>query len=500
MVDVGADTDDHMAGDGIPLEPLSVRLLIPLASNGEPLHRQIYGGLRRAILAGTFAPDEPLPSTRELAHQLGVSRTVVLIAYDQLLAEGFVVGRAGSGTYVAEGLVAPRAAKASRAATVRLSRFGRFADETAARITFHEPRSRALRYDFAYSRSDVELFPFAQWQRLLHRRARNVRIRELDYGPPTGSEALRQAIAAHLRRSRGVDCDASQVIVVNGSQQALDLVARVLIEPGDRVAIEDPSYEGTREVLHAAGARLHGVRVDRDGIDSSAMPDGARIAFVTPSHQFPTGAILSLMRRQTLLAWARRQNAVIVEDDYDGEFRYVGRPLESLQGLDTEGRVIYVGTFSRTVFSALRIGYLVVPRSLLSAFTAAKWLCDQHTATLEQETLAEFITSGMYERHLRRVGRRNAANRRVLLDALHHHFGDRVEITGDGAGAHVVLWPRRRASEDAIVAAAAARGVGIYPIRRYRIRRSGRPGLMLGYQRMSESDIEEGVRRLGELF
>jgi GntR family transcriptional regulator/MocR family aminotransferase len=401
---------------------------------------------------------------------------------------------------VSDAIAAPRPAKATRPAAVRLSRFGTFASETAARVSFHEPRTKALRYHFAYSRCDVELFPFAQWQRLLHRRARDVRIRELDYGPPTGSETLREAIAAHLRRSRGVDCDASQVIVVNGSQQALDLVTRVLIEPGDRVAIEDPSYEGTREVLQAAGARLHGVRVDRDGIESSAMPDGARIAFVTPSHQFPTGAILSLARRQALLAWARRQNAVIVEDDYDGEFRYIGRPLESLQGLDTEGRVIYVGTFSRTVFSALRIGYLVVPRSLLAAFTAAKWLCDQHTATLEQETLAEFITSGMYERHLRRLGRRNRANRHVLLDALHRDLGDRVEITGDGAGAHVVLWPRRRVSEDAIVAAAAARGVGVYPVGRYRIKRSGRPGLMLGYQRMSESDIREGVRRLSEIL
>jgi GntR family transcriptional regulator / MocR family aminotransferase len=477
-----------------------VRFLIPLSPRGEPLFRQIYVGLRRAILAGTFKPGDALPSTRDLAQQLGVSRTVVLLAYDQLLAEGFAVGRMGSGTFVADALAAPPPAKQGRSARIRLSRFGSFAEETGARVAFHEPRTKPLRYDFAYSRSDVQLFPFAQWWRVLHRRAREVRVRELDYGPPTGSEALREAIAAHLRRSRSVDCDAAQVIVVNGSQQALDLVTRVLIEPGDRVAIEDPSYEGTREVLRAAGARLHGVPVDRDGIDSAAMPDGARIAFVTPSHQFPTGAILSLARRRALLAWAQRRNAVIVEDDYDGEFRYEGKPLESLQGLDTEGRVIYVGTFSRTVFSALRIGYLVVPRSLLPAFTAAKWLCDQHTATLEQETLAEFIRDGMYERHLRRMGRTNAANRRVLLDALQQHLGDRVEITGDGAGAHVVLWPCRRVKEDAIVAAAAARSVGIYPVGRYRLERHGRPGLMLGYQRMREADIREGVRRLGEIL
>ncbi|MGH9889132.1 MAG: PLP-dependent aminotransferase family protein, partial [bacterium] len=305
---------------------------------------------------------------------------------------------------------------------------------------------------------------------------------------------------AHLRRSRAVACDPSQVIVVNGSQQALDLVVRVLIEPGDGVAIEDPSYQGTREVLRAAGARLQGARVDRDGLDPASLPDKARVAFVTPSHQFPTGAILPLARRQALLRWARRRNAVIVEDDYDGEFRYDGKPLESLQGLDTEGRVLYVGTFSRTIFSALRIGYLIVPKALLPAFTAAKWLCDRHTATLEQDTLAEFINTGMYERHLRRVRRRNALRRDVLLEALHQHLGDRIEITGDGAGAHIVLWPDVRLSEEAAVAAAAARGVGVYGVGRYFLKRPSRPGIMLGYPRLREAEIREGVRRLARIL
>lgn len=475
-----------------------MQVTIPL-SKGEPLFRQVYVGLRQAILAGRFRAGDRLPSTRDLADQLGISRTVVVLAFELLLAEGFVVGRSGSGTYVPAGLSATRSAGSERPARLRLSRFGSAAAGMARTVGLPEARATSLRYDFAYGRSDLESFPFEAWGRILRRRARLARIRELDYGPAAGSQALREAICVHLRRSRAAACDPSQVIVVNGSQQALDLIARVLIEPGDGIAIEDPSYQGSREILRAARGRLHAVPVDRDGLDPAALPDHARMALVTPSHQFPTGAILSLARRQALLRWARRRNAVIVEDDYDGEFRYQGKPLECLQGLDEEGRVIYVGTFSRTIFSALRIGYLIVPRSLLQAFTAAKWLCDRHTATLEQEALAEFMTTGMYERHLRRVRLRNSARRQALLEALHEHLADRVEVTGDSAGAHVVLWPKR-ISEEAAIASAASRGVKIYGVTGYYLKKPGRPGIMLGYSRLREADIREGVRRLAEVL
>jgi GntR family transcriptional regulator/MocR family aminotransferase len=288
--------------------------------------------------------------------------------------------------------------------------------------------------------------------------------------------------------------------VVSGSQLALDLVARVLVERRERVAIEDPQYVGMREVLLAAGARLQPVPVDRDGLNPAELPHDTRLVFVTPSHQFPTGAILPMARRLTLLEWARRKNSVIVENDNAGEFHYEGRPLESLQGLDREGRIVYIGTFSRTVFPSLRIGYLIAPKSLVPAFTSAKWLCDRHTATLEQETLAEFISSGMYERHLRRVRRRNSARRKILLNSIHKYLGDRVAVTGDGAGAHVVLWPRKRISEDAAIAQAAVRSVGIYGISPYFLERNPRTGLMLGYARMNEQEIQEGIRRLGEFL
>jgi len=448
---------------------------------------------------GTFRSGDPLPSTRDLAEQLRVSRTVILLAYDQLLAEGFVEGRAGSGTYVCEGLDAARPRASECSARLRLSRFGVSAAAAASRVDFPGRRPTPIRYDFAYGRSNVEGFPFELWRRILIRRARKAPVRELDYGPASGSQALREAIASHLRRSRAVVCDASQVIIVNGSQQALDLAARVLLERGDCVAIEDPQYQGAREIFRAAGARLHAVPVDREGLDPAELPKHARIAFVTPSHQFPTGAILPLARRLALLEWAKRMDAVVIEDDYDGEFRYEGQPVESMQGLDTEGRVIYIGTFSRTIFPALRIGYLIAPKPLVPAFTSAKWLCDRHTATLEQETLAEFIAEGAYERHLRRARRVNAARRRTLLDAIHKHLGDRVAVTGDGSGTHVVLWPSGRGAEETIIARAASQGVGVYGISRYFLVRPSQVGLLLGYSRMKEEEIREGIRRLGEM-
>ncbi len=473
---------------------------IPLSKNGEPLFRQVYVGLRQAILSGAFSVGNRLPSTRDLAEQLGISRTVVLLAYDQLLAEGFVMGHAGSGTYVSESLKGSGYKKPEKSAKLRLSRFGSAVADAAGAVDFPSRQSAPLRYDFAYGRTDTAVFPFEAWRRILLRHARKAPVRELDYAPAAGSLVLREAICAHLRRSRAVVCDPSEVIVVNGSQQALDLIVRVLVEHGDHVAIEDPQYPGTREVLRAAGARLLPVPVDRDGLDPAKLPEHASAVFVTPSHQFPTGAILPLARRLALLEWASRKNSIIVEDDYDGEFHYEGRPLESLQGLDTEGRIVYVGTFSRTVFPALRIGYLVVPKSLAAAFTAAKWLSDLHSATLEQQSLAEFITTGMYERHLRRLRRRNAARRDALLQAIHKHLSERVEVTGDGSGAHVVLWPRKRIVEETMIAHAASRRVRVYGISQFFLTRSSRTGLMLGYSRMNEKEIREGIRLLGEIL
>ncbi|MGA7523574.1 MAG: PLP-dependent aminotransferase family protein [Acidobacteriaceae bacterium] len=483
-----------------------MQLAIPIRRTGEPLFRQVYGAIRQGVLAGTLRGGERLPSTRDLAEQLGISRTVVVAAYEQLLAEGYATGRTGSGTYVAHELQTSRGrrgATSTRKAALRLSRYGNAARGAVSSVDTPRRQDPVPRYDFANGRSDLETFPFAVWRRLLLRQAREASVRQFDYGSALGSMALRRAICGHLRRARAVVCEPEDVIIVNGAQQALDLVIRVLVEPGERVAIEDPHYNGAREAFRAAGARLCGVPVDRDGLNPALLPDDARMAFVTPSHQFPTGAILPLERRLALLAWARRRNAVILEDDYDGEFRYDGRPLESLQGLDTDGRIAYLGTFSRTVFPSLRIGYLVAPPSLMPALAAAKWLSDLHSSTLEQETLAEFIESGWYERHLRRLRRRNTARRAALLDAVRRHLKDHVEVTGDGAGAQVMLWPKARVNEAAVIQKAARLGVGIYSIGHCYLeggKAERRVGFVLGYATLTEREIREGIRLLGNVL
>lgn len=478
-----------------------MNLVIPLSDHAGPLFRQIYLGLRDAVLSGKLRSGERLPSTRELAEQLHVSRTVVLLAYDQLLAEGYVSGRHGSGTYVTGALnLSAMQQPQPQSSRFRLSQYGKLAAVASSQLDHTRQRPKPLRYDFIYARSNIDLFPFEAWRRILLRNARMTRVHELDYGATPGSPHLQQAIAAHLKRGRGVICDPAQILILNGSSQALDLIVRVLVEPNDSIAVEDPGYQGTREVLRAARARLRPVPVDRDGIVPDRIPDSTRMVFITPSHQFPTGAVLPLSRRLALLDWAKRNRALIIEDDYDGEFRYGGQALESLQGLDREGRVLYLGTFSRTVFPALRIGYLIAPQALMPALTAAKWLSDRHTSTLEQQTLAEFITTGMYERYLRRVRRSNAARRNAILESIESVFGDEVEITGQGAGAHIVLWPRRRLDEAHIVARARERGVGIYGISGHYISRRRRPGLILGFARLSETEIREGLRKLRNIL
>jgi GntR family transcriptional regulator/MocR family aminotransferase len=475
-------------------------MLIPLSKGGEPLSRQVYQWIRHAIVERALRPGESLPSTRELAEENSISRTVVVQAYDQLIAEGFITGRRGSGTYVSEHLHSTASPAPQKIAQMRLSKFGTAAASIARRGISPVRESHALRYDFAYGKCSLDEFPLAAWRRILLRRTRSAPLRSFDYGAAAGNMALREAITGHLRRSRAIHCDVSQVVIVNGSQQALDLTIRLLLNPGDPVAVEDPQYHGMRQVLLAARLRIQAVPVDHDGIDPGQMPRHARLAMVTPSHQFPTGAVLPLQRRLALLAWARRANAVIVEDDYDGEFRYEGEPLEPLQSLDRDGRVLYVGTFSRTMFPALRIGYVVAPRPLVSAFVAAKWLADRHTAVLEQETLAEFIASGAYERHLRRTRRANTIRRDALLSAVERHLGDRVTVSGSRSGTHIVLWPRMKVSEPAVIARAAATDVGINGIAGYYLRKPTQPGFLLGYANLTVTQIREGIRRLGEVL
>jgi GntR family transcriptional regulator / MocR family aminotransferase len=479
------------------------------------LYQQLYHALRRAILTGALAPGVRLPSTRAFAHDLGVSRNTVLLAYDQLLAEGYAVGHTGSGTYVASTLPdvmlsSPQPLESTRNDTATtlplLSAYGKRlmgrAPPTALGLFQH---SYTLRYDFRYGVPAVEEFPHPIWRRLLARRGRTASLDSLHYGPPEGHGPLREAIAGYLQRARGVVCNADQVIVVNGSQQALDLTARVLLDAGDGVVIEEPHYQGARQVFLAAGARLLTVPVDAEGLQVAALPDaaaGVRLAYVTPSHQFPSGAIMSLARRLGLLAWAERVGAYIVEDDYDSEFRYTGRPVEALQGLDRSGRVIYVGTFSKVLFPALRLGYVVLPPALGRVFAAAKWLADRHTSSFEQEVLTDFICEGHFERYLRRSRTRNAIRRETLLEALVEHLGTRVAVSGANAGMHLLVWLHDLAPTalEVLITRAAQAGVGLYSITPYYLAPPPQAGLLLGYTSMTPGTIRAGIRRLATLL
>jgi GntR family transcriptional regulator/MocR family aminotransferase len=478
-------------------------MLLNLRGPG-PLYRRIYHALKSEIGAGRLLAGARLPSTRALAADLDVSRNTVVLAYEQLAAEGYVANRDRSAATVA-GKAPPSLPASSRPEPEDRPRFSAYGRRLAKDPAMPPSGSYAirpgLRYDFRYGRPAIHEFPRETWRRLLAARARRNSLDTFGYAAPSGYAPLRKALTDYLRRARGLNCDADQIVIVNGSQQGFDLAARVLLDPGDAVVIEEPHYHGSRLPFEAAGAKLVAIPVDAGGMDTSRLPAAARLACVTPCHQFPTGVIMPLGRRLALLEWASRTGAWVIEDDYVSEFRYEGRPLEALQALDRAGRVIYVGTFSKTLFPALRLAYLVLPHALVKTFVAAKWMADRYTAMLGQEALTDFITSGHFERTLRRTSARNAARRRVLIESLERNLGDRVEIAGENAGVHLLVWLKGVAPRevDSLIARAARAGVGVYPISPYYLRPPRRAGLLFGYASLTEADIRAGIRRLAEV-
>ncbi len=493
-------------------EQLIVTLDSGRAGRAKPYHRQVYEQLRQAVLDGRLQPGDRLPATRDLAARLGLARNTVARAYEDLLAEGYLSGRVGSGTYVAAGLAgelrrADRSGGREEGSPARrtLSAWGRRALGESA-----EARPGAgLPYDFRPGTPEWSAFPHALWLRLLGRAVRRGAEELTRYGDPAGHFPLREAIARHLALSRGVTADAERVVVVSGSQQALDLLARLMVGPGDAVALEDPGYPAARITFAAAGAALLPVPVDGEGLDVEELRRRAagrslRLLYVTPSHQFPTGATLSLARRLALLDWAARRDVLVVEDDYDSEFRYTGRPVESLQGLDRRGQVAYVGTFGTVLFPPLRVGYVVLPPDLVEPFVKAKWLADRQTPTLEQLALADFLAEGHFGRHLRRMRRLAAERRTALLRAMAEHLAGRVEQPLADTGMHVMLRLAARRTpgvaaaevERAIVSRAAALGVGVYPLSPCCTEPQTYAGLLLGYAALASERIREGIRRL----
>jgi len=466
---------------------------------GKGLQEQIYLAIRRAILDGAFAPDSRLPSSRSLADDLRVSRTTTLLAYEQLIAEGYVSARHGSGTFVESELPddLPQQTSSRRDMRTRhpqLSRRGATlaATPVAARRISGPPRA------FRLGVPALDLFPLRLWSQLITRRLRSTTMSQLDYTDPAGYAELRAAVANHLQMARGTRCSADQVVIVAGAQRALQMVCSVLLDPGDRVWLENPGYPGARGALIGAGARIVPVRVDSDGLDVAAAarqaPD-ARMAMVTPSNQFPLGVPMSLVRRFALLKWASGASAWVVEDDYDSEFRYGTRPFPCLHGLDTDGRVIYIGTFAKSVFPALRLGFVVVPSDLHASFLAARRASDLHPPLLEQMALADFMVDGHYARHLRRMRSAYRERLEALSEAVERTCAGALRLRPVQAGLHAFA-DLDDVDEELVCDEAKARGVEVSPMGTYFIGRRMANGLVLGFAATRPDAIREGIELL----
>ena len=470
--------------------------------------RRVYALLRAQVADGTLAPGARVPSTRALAADLGVSRSTVTTAYEQLVAEGFLVTAAGRAARVAAPLaagVAPGRLDAPPAAPVPpLSAWGRRVEGMAGMALQASAPQEAAPIDFLYGAVASRDFPALAWRRVYQAELLRQQHR-LYYAEPEGDPALRRALQGYLARARGLVCDAGQILIVHGTQQALDLCARLLLEAADTFVFEEPGYPMARQCFEAIGARLLPVAVDAQGLDTSRLPrgDAVRLAYVTPSHQFPLGGVLPMARRVELLQWARQHGAWIVEDDYDGEFRYGQRPIDALQAMDTDGRVLYIGTFSKALSPQLRLGYLVLPAALVPVFRQARRLADRHAPVIEQRVLASLMESGAYERHIRRLRRAHERRRVALLEAIARYLPASAQVAGTAAGLHVVLWlPSVPQQDEAqLVAAARAAGVGVYSVTPLfagpQVCQQSRPaGLTLGYASLSEDDIQLGIRTL----
>jgi GntR family transcriptional regulator/MocR family aminotransferase len=456
---------------------------------GAAIHRQIYEGMRQAILDGRIRPGQRVPSTRALARDLGVSRLPVLTAYEQLLHERYLEGRVGSGTFVSPAL--PDELLLAQAAAPRGAR----------------PPAPSLREEglgpFRMSVPALDRFPHALWARLVARRTHALTHAQMAYGDPAGLPSLRAAIAEHLRAARAVRCEAEQVLIVSGSQAALRLAAAVLLAPGDRVAVEEPGYPGAWSALRAGGARLVPVPVDGEGIRVEPLRgrgDRIRAAYVTPSHQYPLGTSMSAARRLALLDWAGRHGAWVLEDDYDSEYRYVSRPVGALQGMDAHERVVYIGTFSKVLFPSLRVGFLVVPPGLWPRFMQAREAFDLFSPTLYQAVLTEFLQEGHFVRHLRRMRGVYLERREALITGLTRHCGDRLALLNADAGLHVAVLLSSGLDDRDVVRRMGARGLAATALSTCYAGTERRSGLLLGFGGSTERRLLDAARTLGEVL
>lgn len=470
-------------------------------SSPVPLHRQLYEQLRQAIFEGALPPARRLPSTRALAADLGVSRNTVLAAFQQLIAEGYLKAHTGRGTLVSESLPdrllrvgGTHAEKGRRVDLAELSDRGNLIG-SETRPDRHAGRPIPFRLGVPA----INEFPARLWGRLLARRWRASWPDLLPQGEAAGYRPLREAVASYVQAARGVRCTSEQVIIVDGAQQGIDIAARLLLDPGDEVWLEEPGYRGARVALTAAGARVVPVPVDAEGIDVAAgrvLAPRARLACVTPSHQHPLGPTMTVPRRRALLSWASAADAWILEDDYDSEYRYMDRPIAALQGLDQEGRVVYVGTFSKTLFPALRLGFLVVPERHVDAFCRAVASMSRHAGVLQQAVLADFIVEGHFARHVARMRRLYAERQRMLVELIRTELGDLLRVAPAPAGMRLLGWLPDGLDDAAVSARATRRGVDVEPLSLHRVQPGGPGGLLLGFAPFTAREMIPALREL----
>jgi GntR family transcriptional regulator/MocR family aminotransferase len=489
------------------MKRISASFLPPIALDSNrkiPMYRQLYEWFRGAILAGQLRPGQRVPSTRNLAAELKVSRIPVSTAYEQLYAEGYLETFVGAGTCVARS-IPDEALKPAIAEIQDASRQvskSKALRKVSRRVTLMRVPAQTWSNKlvaFRVSLPALEHFPNKVWSKLVNRHSRKPTRQLMAYGDAKGYVPLREAIAEYLGAARAVRCLPSQILVTTGSQQGLQLSAQVLLDANERVWIEEPGYPGARQALAMAGAQLVPVPVDHEGINVAEgirRARGAHAVYITPSHQYPLGVTMTAARRMLLLNWAARSGAWIIEDDYDSEYRLGGRPISSLQGLDTDARVIYVGTFSKVVFPALRLGYVVVPWDLVEAFSTARDATDQFSSTLYQAVMTDFIREGHFSRHIRRMRMLYLQRRTALVQAIHERMGDQLQVIGADAGMHLVALLPPGVSDVAISRKAAAMGISAMPLSSCYAKAPVRGGLILGYGGTDARQIRDGIGKL----
>ena len=466
-----------------------------------PLYRQLYDWFRGAITKGQLKPGQRLPSTRSLAIDLAISRIPVVAAFEQLYAEGYLETVVGSGTFVTKSIpddMLSFTPVGSRKA-VRGNGARKVSQLAAALLSMREQSPWDCRGVFRVSQPALDQFPSEIWTRLVTRHSKGALKECMEYSDPRGYLPLRESIVEHLGTVRGVRCDPAQVMIVTGSQQGLQITGRALLDTGDAVWMEEPGYIGARQALTMSGARLIPVNVDKEGMD---VAEGihrcpkARAVYVTPSHQYPLGMKMTVARRMLLLDWAARNGSWIIEDDYDSEYRFDSRPIASLQGLDTDARVIYIGTFSKVLFPALRLGYVIVPKDLIAAFAEVRRATDIFSSTFYQRVLTDFINEGHFARHVRRMRMLYMERRNILAGAIRKQLGAALEVLPADGGMHLVgLLPTE--ADDAVLAKRAARnGVSVLPLSTCYAGKAPRGGFILGYAGATGEELRAGVRNL----